>query len=528
MFEWFKRKPEAQKESRSGEVIFTGKREAEWSLRGDRISAADYAKEGYQKNVVAYQAINKTADAVAAIPWIARRANGDELTDHPLLKLIRRPNPMQSGSEFMRSLVGFYRISGNGYMERVMVGSQPRELYSLRSDRMIVKPSPTGMPAGYRYQVGSEFATWEADNRTGMSDIRHLKAFNPLDDWYGMSPLMAGAYAVDQHNESMEWMQSLLQNGAAPSGILEVEEDLSDENYNRLKSEVDEKYSGSRNAGRPLLGTGGVTWKQIGLSPTDLEIIETKYSAARDVSLALGVPPLLLNIPGDSTYSNYKEARLAFYEETVIPLVHYIRDELNAWLSPLYDGVELDIDLDKIPAIAEKRLELWTMADNATDLTVNEKREIKGYEKLDAGGDEVLIQSTMVPLSFNSVDFGADTDMDMAEPGSSGGVGGKVQDLALNGAQITSVAQIVQNVADGILPPESAINLLMVAFPAIDEATARAIINPARGFMPRTQEDAQKHVKEILMDSAAIERISKSYGLTAEELKALAYAQKTP
>ncbi|HEY9816791.1 MAG TPA: hypothetical protein V6D20_13480, partial [Candidatus Obscuribacterales bacterium] len=97
MFDWFKRKPEAQKESRSGEVIFTGKRQAEWSLSGDRIRAADYAREGYQKNVVAYQAINKTADAVAAIPWIVRRANGDELTDHPLLRLIQRPNPMQSG-----------------------------------------------------------------------------------------------------------------------------------------------------------------------------------------------------------------------------------------------------------------------------------------------------------------------------------------------------------------------------------------------------------------------------------------------
>ncbi|HEY9818350.1 MAG TPA: phage portal protein, partial [Candidatus Obscuribacterales bacterium] len=376
------------------------------------MRSADYAREGYQKNVVAYQAINKTADAVAAIPWIVRRANGDELTDHPLLRLIQRPNPMQSGSEFMRSLVGFYRISGNGYMERVMVGSQPREIYSLRSDRMTIKPSNTGMPAGYRYQVGSEFATWEADNRTGLSDIRHLKAFNPLDDWYGMSPLMAGAYAVDQHNESMQWMQSLLQNGAAPSGAMELAEgSLTDDQFNRLKAEIDEKYAGSQNAGRPMLLEGGLKWTQMGLSPVDVAIIETKYSAARDVSLALGVPPLLLNIPGDSTYSNYKEARLAFYEETVIPLVHYIRDELNAWLSPLFDGVELDIDLDKIPAIAEKRLELWTMADSSTDLTINEKREIKGYDAID-GGDEILVQSSMIPLSMAVTPL----DLGMSEP----------------------------------------------------------------------------------------------------------------
>jgi HK97 family phage portal protein len=266
---------------------------------------------------------------------------------------------------------------------------------------MQVKPSATGFPAGYRFSVGSSGADFDADPRTGESDIRHIKSFNPLDDWYGMSPLMAGAYAVDQHNESMQWMQSLLQNGAAPSGAMELGEGaLTDDQFNRLKAEIDEKYTGSTNAGRPMLLEGGLKWTQMGLSPVDVAIIETKYSAARDVSLALGVPPLLLNIPGDSTYSNYKEARLAFYEETVIPLAEYIRDELNAWLSPLFNGVTLDIDLDKIPAIAEKRRELWVMADSSSDLTINEKREMKGYDKLPAGGDEILVSSSMIPLTM--------------------------------------------------------------------------------------------------------------------------------
>jgi len=297
--------------------------------------------------------------------------------------------------------VGYFRISGNSYLERVVVGKQPRELYALRPDRMQIKPSATGFPAGYKFSVGSSSVDFDADPRTGQSDIRHIKSFNPLDDWYGMSPLMAGAYAVDQHNESMQWMQSLLQNGAAPSGAMELGEgSLTNDQFNRLKAEIDEKYTGSTNAGRPMLLEGGLKWTQMGLSPVDAAIIETKYSAARDVSLALGVPPLLLNIPGDSTYSNYREARLAFYEETVIPLAEYIRDELNAWLSPLFSGVTLDIDLDKIPAIAEKRQELWAMADASSDLTINERRMMKGYDKLPAGGDEILVSSSMIPLSM--------------------------------------------------------------------------------------------------------------------------------
>ena len=415
MFDWFRNrnKPDAQKESQAGRVIFTGNRQAQWNLAGskDAQNAGRFAREGYQLNVVAYQAINKTADAVAAIPWIARRRNGDELTEHPLLALLKRPNPMQSGSELMRALVGFYRISGNGYIERVMVAGRPREIYTLRPDRMTVIPSATGMPEGYIYRVNEAKEEWDADPRTGISDIRHIKTFNPLDDWYGMSPIMAGAYAIDQHNEAMVHIQALLQNGAAPSGVLEVEGDLNDDQYNRLKADIEEKYSGSRNAGRPLLLEGGMKWTQMGLSPSDMAIIETKYSAARDISLALGVPPLLLNIPGDSTYSNYKEARLAFYEETVIPLAHSIRDELNAWLAPLFGDVMLDLDLDQIPAIYEKRLELWSMADNSGDLTINERREIKGYEPID-NGDQILVQSSMIPLSMASEPFSLEPEPD--------------------------------------------------------------------------------------------------------------------
>jgi HK97 family phage portal protein len=410
MFGWF-RKPKQEKESRTGGAIFTGRNYAHWTPR----SYDKFAEEGYQKNVIAYQAINKVATAVASVPWYAKRPNGDELTENPFLNLLENPNPLQSRSEFLRALVGFYMIAGNGYIERVSVRGQARELYALRPDRMIIKPGQAGFPSGYEYRVGQNKVMWDVEPRTGESDIRHIKTFNPLDDWYGMSPIEAGAYAIDQHNESMSWMQSLLQNGAAPSGAMEMgsDKDLTDDQFNRLKAEIDEKYTGSRNAGRPMLLEGGLKWTQMGLSPVDVAIIETKYSAARDVSLAFGVPPLLLNIPGDSTFNNYKEARLAFWEETVIPLLCTIRDELNSWLSDSFGGVLLEVDLDQVPAIAEKRSELWTMADASTDLTINERRAMKGYDEIE-GGDAVLVQSSMIPLDMATepLDFGDGLDVE--------------------------------------------------------------------------------------------------------------------
>lgn len=401
-----------KKESKTGKVIFQGKQHASWSKRNYKA----FSEEAYGRNVIAYQAINKTARSIADIEWCLKDRNDKQIDEHPLLDLIRSPNPMQSRVEFIEAVVGYYRIAGNSYIERVMVRDMPKELYSLRPDRMKVLESPTGMPSGYKYKVGQEHVKWDADTRTGLSDIRHIKTFNPLDDWYGLSPIEAGAYGVDQHNETMTHLQALLQNGASPSGALELSETnaLTDDQFSRLKAEIDEKYSGSANAGRPLLLEGGLKWTQMGMTPQAMGIIDIKYSSARDISLALGVPPLLLNIQGDSTYSNYSEARLAFYEETVLPIANHVVDEMNIWLKEWLGDLRFELLIDDIPAIAEKRHVLWDMANASTDLSINERRELKGYEPVE-GGDDVYVTANLIPLSMETFDQDENDAEDDAE-----------------------------------------------------------------------------------------------------------------
>jgi HK97 family phage portal protein len=384
-----------RKESAAAKILVMSPGQAVWSPR----NYGSFAKEAYAKNVVAYQAINRIADAIASVKLGIYRGE-TELVEHPLAKLLNRPNPLQSHGDYMRAKVGFLLLAGNGYEERVTVGKQVRELYQLRPDRMKIIPSNSGVPAAYEYSVNQQKVRFDVEPRTLDSDVRQLKMWNPVDDWYGMSPIEAGAYAIDQNNESMNWMQALLQNSARPSGALTVKDSgtLSDENFNRLKAQIEEQYSGSSNAGRPMLLEGGLEWQQMGLSPSDMGIIETKFSSARDVALVFGVPPQLLGIPGDSTYSNYKEARLAFWEDTVLPLLEMILNDWNSWLAaPL--GVEIRADVDSIPAIAEKRFALWDMADKSTDLTINERRQLKGYGPIE-GGDVLLVSSAQIPLGM--------------------------------------------------------------------------------------------------------------------------------
>lgn len=391
----FGRSASETKESQTGRIMVMSPGQPVWSDRNYKA----FANEGYRQNAIVFRSVQAISDAVASVPWTAWRGE-QELDAHPILDLINNPNPRDSRSQYLQQKVGFLMLSGNSYEEHVEQGGAVRELYQLRPDRMKIIPGAHGFPQAYEYTVGQRKVRFDVDPLTLRGSVRHMRLFNPTDDWYGMSPIEAGAYAVDTHNQAGAWIQSLLQNSARPSGALVVADDkaLNDEEFNRLKTQLDEQYAGAKNAGRPMLLEGGLDWKVMGLSPSDMALIETKLSAARDIALALGVPPQLLGIPGDNTYSNYQEARLAFWEDTVIPLVNMIADDWNASLGERFGGVMLKPDFDQVPAIVEKKRSQWSMLDATQSLTLNEKREAMGYPPVD-GGDVLMVPMSSIPLS---------------------------------------------------------------------------------------------------------------------------------
>jgi hypothetical protein len=221
--------------------------------------------------------------------------------------------------------------------------------------------------------------------------ILHQKLFHPLSDHYGLSPIEPAASAIDIHNTASRWNKALLDNSARPSGALVYTAggELSPEQFARLKTELSDSFQGARNAGRPLLLEGGLDWKAMSLSPRDLDFIESKHAAAREIALAFGVPPMLLAIPGDTTYSNYQEAQRAFWRQTVIPLALRLARALSRWLGPAWDEtLELRPDLDDVPALADEREALWARIDKASFLTRAEKRAAVGYDSSDDGSTD--------------------------------------------------------------------------------------------------------------------------------------------
>jgi HK97 family phage portal protein len=375
--------PPETKASAAGRVIAWGMQgHTAWGPR----DSAGLMRSGFIGNPVGFRCVKMIAEASAALPLVLQDCER-RFAVHPVLELIRCPNPAQGRAELFEALYGQLLLSGNAYLEAVGGDNGlPLELHVLRSDRMSVVPGPDGWPVGYEYQVGGRKHRFHLGD--GAPCICHIRSFHPQDDHYGLSPLQPAAQAVDVHNAASRWSKALLDNAARPSGAIiykgaEGHGNLTEDQYSRLVAEMEAHHQGARNAGRPMLLEGGLDWKPMGFSPSDMEFQKTKEAAAREIALAFGVPPMLLGIPGDATFANYQEANRAFYRLTVLPLAARVTAAVASWLAGFTgEGLDLVPDLDRVPALAAERDAQWKRVAEADFLTQAEKRALLGLPAL--------------------------------------------------------------------------------------------------------------------------------------------------
>jgi HK97 family phage portal protein len=369
------RVPEA-KRSRAALIALSGPPRAAWSDPEPRRFHA----EALARNPVAARAVARVAAAVAEIPFQVTR-EGADASAHPAVLAIERPNGGQDRVAFVALLASHLLLTGNAYAEAVAVAGRVRELHVLRPDRMRLVPGEAGRPAAYDYEVEGRRLRFAMEGE--VPPVLHLTLPHPFDDHFGLAPLTAAAAAIDIHNAATRWTKALLDNAARPSGALVYsggDGTLSEDQYERLKRELEEGFAGARNAGRPLLLEGGLDWKALSLTPKDMDFMEAKHAAAREIALAFGVPPIVLGIPGDATYANYQEANRAFCRDTALPLARRIMAALTGWLAP-GEGLVATPDEDAIGALHAERESLWRRIERATFLTDAEKREAVGYPR---------------------------------------------------------------------------------------------------------------------------------------------------
>lgn len=349
--------------------------------------------EAYCKNVIVYRCVNLIAQSASHVPWLVKknkRSHSKCDSSHPAYWLLKKPNPEKGGADFFSEAIASKLLFGNIYILCTSKGDlPPKEIYLLPSNSTEIVLN-RNHPVAYKYSSSKGDKTYPIDPFSRMSKVLHIKNYHPTNRNYGLSTLEPASLPIELHQQATEWNNSLLKNGARPSGALIVKDSyLSDDQFSRLQDQLSHKFSGSINSGKPLLLEGGLEWKEMSINPKDMDFIESKNSASREIALAFGVPPQLLGINGDNTYSNMQEARLALWEETLIPLLDKLSDALSNWLSYWYkEEIIIDFDRDAISALTEKRENLWGKIAGADFMTINEKRAFVGLGPIE-GGNEI-------------------------------------------------------------------------------------------------------------------------------------------
>jgi HK97 family phage portal protein len=335
-------------------------------------------REAYLGNPVAQRAVRLVAESVAWAPVYALDGAGGAAASARALKLI--------GPGLLETVASQLLLHGNAYVQMLLdAEGVPADTFPLRPERVSVEADAGGWPAAYVYKAGEAKSRLPARDGLGRPSLVHLKAMHPLDDHYGLGCLGAAAGAVAIHNAASRWNKALLDNAARPSGALvHAPSDgaaLSSDQYERLKAELELQFQGADNAGRPLLLEGGLSWQALSLSPADMDFVGLKAAAAREIALAFGVPPMLLGLPGDSTYANYREANRALWRLTVLPMAERILGGIGVALGAWWPGVKLALDVDQVTALSEDRERLWAQVSGAGFLSDEEKREMLGFGK---------------------------------------------------------------------------------------------------------------------------------------------------
>lgn len=328
-------------------------------------------RAAYLNNPVAQRAVRLVAEGVAAMP-----VTGDA-------RAVALVAARSAGQELLESVAAQLLLHGNAYVQLIEDGAGGiGELYALRPERVTVEADAAGWPVAYRYRVGERVTRIAAEDGAGRPAMVHIRGFHPLDDHYGLGCLGAAAGAVAIHNEAARWNKALLDNAARPSGALVHDPAdggvLSGEQFDRLRAQMDDAFAGAANAGRPMLLDGGLKWQAMSLTPADMDFVGLKGQAAREIALAFGVPPMLLGLPGDNTFANYREANRALWRQTIVPLGERVLAALGQAIDVWIGSGALGVDLDRVVALSDERDQLWARVGAADFLTAEEKRALVG------------------------------------------------------------------------------------------------------------------------------------------------------
>jgi len=390
-FDWIKRK--ALPVGSSSLLLLNGESDTTPQKVGD------YIREGFTGNPIVNACISKIAEAAASVKLELHTQKDDgettvEVTGD-VLALLARPNPVQTWEEFIQELIAWRCVAGEAFVLRLPASGQPRELYLLNPAHVVVKEGKGLVPVAYEYGSGETKARYPVNVVTGVSQVLHLKRLNLANSWRGLSQLAPCSRAVDIHNNGARWNGSLLNNGARPSGVIEMQGAVDESTLSALREYFKKAWQGVKNAGSIPMLTGGAKFTALSHNPKDMDFEKNMSGAAKDIALVLGVPLPLVTMEA-ATFSNMDAAQERLWMETVLPLLNVVIKKLSDFLMPLYPARDskkvLAYNADSVPALEMRRERLYKRMGTAVRdnlITTDEARAEMGFEELGGAAAEL-------------------------------------------------------------------------------------------------------------------------------------------
>lgn len=340
-------------------------------------------QDSYLSNSDVYSIIKKITEIGSSIPLIHVDENDEEVQSSDLIKLINTPNQSQTAKEFKELAMTYLLTTGNiFYHKQKSVGfSGAQELTILNSSCVDIQTNADWSVRSYVYDFGGTQKTF------GVDEIIHVKYIDPslhgLQTHYGLSPLQAANLTLEASNNLQEADSSILKNKGA-SGILTTkgENVTTTEEGRAIQTAVDKKINGSKNFGKTPVTSVDLGFLQLGMSPTDLKLLDSNIQKLRTFCNVFGVDAASFNDPESKKYSNRIEAEKALYTNAILPTLEKMLSGLNKDLIE-QDNTKVIPDTSMIKALqTDLKVESERLMNlvQAGIIDVNEAREELGLK----------------------------------------------------------------------------------------------------------------------------------------------------
>jgi HK97 family phage portal protein len=335
-----------------------------------------------------FAVLSKIAQGVADAEWcLYTERNGElkEVENSPIMQLLDFVNPFQTFQEFIELHEIYMGLTGECFwVINRNKGGLPGEMWIVPPDKMSVVPSKKDFIAGYVYQIGGEKIPLDKEL------VIHHKLPNPSNPYRGLGPVQALAYDLDSELYAGKWNRNFFYNSARPDGILSFDT-LSEEQYNRLKLQWNERYRGTANAHKMALVEGAAKYQQISVSAKDMDFKELRLLNRDNILGIFGMPLSVMGITENVNRANAEAGDYTFARWIVTPRLNRLKNKLNEQFIPMWpysENLYLDFD-DVVPESVEEKRALAESGIKSGYMTINEARELQGLDPLDDG--DVLV-----------------------------------------------------------------------------------------------------------------------------------------